>query len=261
MVLHPISSGDPDASSRQSNSGSAWEVVEKQQKENAQEWWLIAQPDHAALAGDLAALLDAPSVPDLDEPLLRAISLHDSGWAQFEGGERGTGRELEVSLRDPKTDAEGKPLSFLEMSVEEFLLAWETSTANAANASPAGGAVVSEHFCRLTRTRLQSHSDAAQERGRLHDFLTRQRDLQATLLSRHGRPADEIAILTDVLQFCDLLSLYLCCGSREDVEFPQAFERQTVRAYYEDGLYRTSPALFEAGTSLGVRTRLRASNE
>ncbi len=179
MVLHPISSGDPDASSRQSNSGSAWEVVEKQQKENAQEWWLIAQPDHAALAGDLAALLDAPSVPDLDEPLLRAISLHDSGWAQFDGGERGTGRELEVSLRDPKTDAEGKPLSFLEMSVEEFLLAWETSIANAADASPAGGAVVSEHFCRLTRTRLQSHSDAAQERGRLHDFLTRQRDLQA----------------------------------------------------------------------------------
>ena len=90
MVLHPISSGDPDASSRQSNSGSAWEVVEKQQKENAQEWWLIAQPDHAALAGDLAALLDAPSVPDLDEPLLRAISLHDSGWAQFDGGGRGT---------------------------------------------------------------------------------------------------------------------------------------------------------------------------
>jgi hypothetical protein len=255
MVLHPISSGDPDASSRQSNSGSAWEVVEKQQKENAQEWWLIAQPDHAALAGDLAALLDAPSVPDLDEPLLRAISLHDSGWAQFDGGERGTRRELEVSLRDPKTDAEGKPLSFLEMSVEEFLLAWESSIANAAHASPAGGAIVSEHFCRLTRTRLQSHSDAAQERGRLHDFLTRQRDLQATLLSRHGRPADEIAILTDVLQFCDLLSLYLCCGAEERVTFPQSFGGKSISISRKDGMYQLEPSILGNGGSLGVTAR------
>ena len=255
MVLHPISSGESPAPSAQSSARSAWEAVELKQKAHAEHWWLIAQPDHAALAGDLAARLDPRFFPKLNEPLLRAISLHDSGWTQFDGGERGTGYELEVNLRDPKTDASGKPLSFLEMTVEEFLLAWEDSIDKAAHASPAGGAIVSEHFCRLTRTRLQSHSDTPQERGRLHDFLARQRDFQAELQVRHARPADEITRLTDVLQFCDLLSLYLCCGAAEPVTFPQTLGGQSISISGENGMYKLEPSILGRGASLGVTAR------
>jgi hypothetical protein len=255
MVLHPISSGESRAPNAESIARSAWEAVELKQKAHAEDWWLIAQPDHAALAGDLAARVDPRFFPKLNEPLLRAISLHDSGWTQFDGGERGTGRDLEVNLRDPKTDASGKPLSFLEMTVEEFLLAWEDSIDNAAHATPAGGAIVSEHFCRLTRTRLQSNSDTPQERGRLHDFLARQRDFQAELQGRHACPADEITRLTDLLQFCDLLSLYLCCGADEPVTFPQTFAGQSIRISCKKGMYKLEPAILGRGASLGVTAR------
>lgn len=255
MVLHPIISGESRAPGARSSARSAWQAVELKQKEHAEHWWLIAQPDHAALAGDLAARLDPGLFPKLNEPLVRAISLHDSGWAQFDGGERGTGRDLEVSLRDPKTDASGTPLSFLEMTVEEFLLAWEDSIDNAAHATPAGGAIVSEHFCRLTRTRLQSHPDSPQERGRLHDFLARQRDFQAELQVRHDRLADEITGLTDVLQFCDLLSLYLCCGADEPVTFPQTFGGQPISISCENGMYKLEPSILGPGASLGVTAR------
>jgi hypothetical protein len=254
MVLQPISFADsPVASS--SPVRSAWEVVEARQKAKADQWWLIAQPDHAALAGDLAALLDFAAIPKLDEPLLRAISLHDSGWAQFDGGERGTGGDLEVRLRDPKTGATGKPLSFLEMTVEEFLAAWQESIDKAAHATPAGGAIVSEHFCRLARTRLPSHPDPPQERGRLYDFLTRQKDFQAELQARHNRSAEQITVLTDVLQFCDLLSLYLCCGAQDRVAFPQSFGGNSITIGGENGMYQLQPPLLGAGASLGVTAR------
>lgn len=254
MVLRPISPA-PSSLPGGPPPTSAWEAVEAKQKQDAEAWWLIAQPDHAALAGDLAALLDPTLIPKLDEPLLRAISLHDSGWAQFDGGERGTGRELEVSLREPKTDPRGKPLSFLEMEVEEFLTAWQQSIEQAAHASPAGGAIVSEHFCRLTRTRLQSHSDIAQDRGRLQNFLTSQRDFQAQMGSRHARSAEQITVLTDVLQFCDLLSLYLCCGAEEGVTFPQSFARSPISISRKNGIYQLEPSILGNGASLGVTAR------
>ena len=160
-----------------------------------------------------------------------------------------------MKLRDPQTDVHGKPLSFLEMTVEEFLVAWQDSIANAANASPVGGAIVSEHFCRLTRTRLQSHSDEVQERGRLHHFLARQRDFQAELQLRHNHPAEEIAVLTDVLQFCDLMSLYLCCGAAQPVTFPQTFGAKRICISRRDGIYQLQPSILGKGASLGFTAR------
>jgi hypothetical protein len=66
MVLHPISSGESSAPGAPPSARSAWEAVELKQKEHAEHWWLIAQPDHAALAGDLAARLDPPFFPKLN---------------------------------------------------------------------------------------------------------------------------------------------------------------------------------------------------
>ncbi len=49
---------------------------------------------------------------------------------------------------------------------------------------------------------------------------------------------------TDVLQFCDLLSLYLCCGSEESVEFPQRIgpKGETIKLQVKDGVIVLTPS-------------------
>lgn len=255
MVLNPIDSGNPKQQWNTQILCSAWEVVEAKQKQRAREWWLVAQPDHAALAGDLAALLETPLLPRLHESVVRAISLHDSGWAPFDGGERGTACDLEISLRDPQVDGNGKPLSFLEMTPEQFVTAWKESIQRAAEVSATGGAIVSEHFCRLTRSRLQSDQDSPQGRQQLEDFLLHESARQTELLSKEAVAPEQLLLLTDVLQFCDLLSLYLCCGAGNLVEFPQKFKGQSITIRRKDGMYETTPRLFGDGASLGVTAR------
>ena len=256
MVLHPIESRNlNDHRDAQPVVISAWEAVERKQRQSSEDWWLIAQPDHAALAGDLAALLDTSMIPKLDEPIVRAISLHDSGWARFDGGERGTGRHLEISLCDPLLDANGKPLSFLEMTPEEFVIAWQESIQRASEVSLVGGFMVSEHFCRLARTRLESDRDGPSDRQRLNDFLAHEAKRQSELQSNELRLEEQLALLTDVLQFCDLLSLYLCCGADEPVEFPQKFGGNSAIVRRQDGMYQLTPKLFADGASLGVTAR------
>jgi len=68
MVLYPLPSREPSSGEPVSCQPSltparavpAWEAVERKQKQAASEWWLVAQPDHAALAGDLAERIDCP---------------------------------------------------------------------------------------------------------------------------------------------------------------------------------------------------------
>lgn len=257
MVLYPLSfESDPAASAPGAQQFvPAFEAIEKRQRQPAQEWWLIAQPDHAALAGDLAAQLRSPLMPALDPGIVRAIALHDSGWARLDGGERGTARDLEVSLRDPKLDSAGRPLSFLEMSVEEFVGAWTESIENAAKVGPAGGIIVSRHFCRLAHSRLDAYQNTREDVDRLHTFVAHETGRQDHLLALDTHTSKQLDLLTDVLQFCDLLSLYLCCGATDNVQFPQKFQGQTIRLERDGELARLRPALFSSGLSLGVTAR------
>ena len=257
MVLYPLPP-DQNSASQSSASGDmvgAWEAVERKQKQAAEEWWLVAQPDHAALSGDIAASLRFPSMPRLDDQVVRAISLHDSGWARFDGGERGTGHDLEVSLRDPKLGHRGRPLSFPEMTPAEFLQAWTESIERAQQAVAVGGAMVSQHFSRLAESRLRSHADAGEDRRQLQSFVAQEEQRQKHLLRQERVSADDLAILTDVLQFCDLLSLYLCCGAQENVEFPQQFDGIPLRLRREGELCRLDPPVLSDGLSLGVTAR------
>ncbi len=258
MVLYPqsVETGSPAAGvPRNKQFVAAFEAIEKRQRQPAQEWWLIAQPDHAALAGDLAANLASPLIPVLDSVALRAIALHDSGWSRLDGGERGTGRDLEVSLRGPKLDSAGRPLSFLEMSPVEFIEAWADSIQNAEYVGPAGGVMVSRHFCRLAQSRLHSYQDTREDTDRLQTFVAHEGRRQERLLALGSLAAEELDLLTDVLQFCDLLSLYLCCGAADNVQFPQRFQGHSIRLERDGELARLQPALFSSGLSLGVTAR------
>ena len=178
MVLHPIESQSneasteaeqtkasvPGQSSNTRDTGGraipAWEAVERKQKQEANAWWLVAQSDHAALSGDLAANLSSPFFPKLDIDVVHAISLHDAGWAHFDGGdEHANGTRPGEIFWAPKISDQGKPLSFLEMRPAEFLRAWSNSIACAEKACAIGGVLVSVHFSRLAESRLQAGGD------------------------------------------------------------------------------------------------------
>ncbi|HZQ69403.1 MAG TPA: DUF3891 family protein [Terriglobales bacterium] len=239
MVLRPL---DVQTPNRQP--GPAWEAVERTQKCSSRDWWLISQPDHASLAGDLAARISWENIPSLDPEILEAIRLHDEGWAEFD--------------RMPLSRA-GRPLSFLDFQPADFLKAWRISINRAEESSAIGSLLVSSHFRRLGEFRLRLSADAASDIALVDDFLRAEKQRESRLTAAQGRSGQEIQILVDVLQFCDLLSLYLCSGSREEVEFPQIFQGQQVRAHYEDGLYRTHPGIFGGGASLGVTARKYSS--
>lgn len=251
MVLHPLGQDSlPDRRSAPSTATPpipAWRAVENTQKQTAQEWLLIAQPDHAQLAGDLAARLQSPMFPPLDSHLIRAIALHDAGWAEFDGG---------ISrAHDPRLNDRGRPVSFLEVSPGDFVVAWTGSVAAAETAGPEGGIMVSRHFCRLAQGRLDTRIDNEEDTSRLRQFLHQERQRQDRLIDHAKRSAAELDFLTDLLQFCDLLSLYLCCGARESVEFPQNFDGKKIRAWRKGDMFRFEPRVFGAGVSLGILGR------
>ena len=82
-------------------------------------------------------------------------------------------------------------------------------------------------------------------------FLRNEAARQAKLAAKQERTPEVLETLTDVLQFCDLLSLYVCCGARQNVEFPEYFGTK-ARLTVEADSYRLDPILIEPGTKFVV---------
>jgi hypothetical protein len=254
MVLYPLNSAPPETSPPSTTS--AWEAVARKQKEAATAWWLVAQPDHAALAGDLAASIQSADFPELDAEVVQAITLHDAGWAAFDGGDaRGAGGAPLAQARTPHLTHSGRPLSFLDMALGDFLRAWTASIERAVEVAPVGGIMVSEHFSRLAAMRLSMNLDREEDAAKMREFVRGEVERRKTLAKDDPHRESGRSVLVDVLQFCDLLSLYLCCGSKDSVEFPQRFNGRTIRLWRVGEMGQTEPALFGRGLSLGVRAR------
>ncbi len=231
-MLRPIGGGEPAPACVP-----VWDAILPTQKTSAPEYWLITQPDHAALSGAIAAGFGPPLLPQLSPEVVQGITMHDDGWAPL----------------DAQTPvANGKPLSFLDFQPKDFLRAWDSSIERAEKLAPIAGAMVSGHFWRLARNRLEWGIDGAEDRRLLLDFLEREQVRQQRLLGGHSR--GEFEFLTDVLQFCDVLSLYLCCGAGQDVEFPPRFgqgpirlRRLAARSPDQAAVCRFQPTPFTAG--------------
>lgn len=248
MVLHPLDEGDASAGlSEPRHAIPAWQAVEKTQKQSSKEWVLISQVDHAQLAGDLAARLQSALFPQLSSDVLKAIALHDAGWATFDDCGNGDASEYH-----PKINDNGRPLSFLDVKPAEFIIAWTGSIVEAQRVSNAAGYLVSRHFSRLAEGRLTSRIDDEEDTSRLRQFLHQERERQKRISTSSRLSVAELETLTDVLQFCDLLSLYLCCGSNQPVEFPQAFDGIHVKVRWDQKMFRCDPAVFGSGASLGI---------
>lgn len=248
MILRPV---EPPAFT----SGkfvSAWEAVERTQTKEYESCWLITQPSHAALAAELAANVSASQLPAADPDILRAIALHDAGW----------GIPDAQAIMKSRSVHPLKPQSFVAMAVAQFLEAWEGSIKTAELVSPAGGYIVSRHFYRLAQHRVDTaRKESRQDSQRLQSFLTSEERRQKKLAAKQPLSIEQLEQLTDLLQFCDLLSLYLCCGASENVEFPEYFELK-LRVTNKGEGYECAPPIIKGGAEFAVAAlRYPATNE
>lgn len=220
----------------------AWEAVLHTQTSEYENCWLITQPSHAALAGDLAAAISAPQFPVPDADLLRAISLHDAGW----------GIPDAQAIMKSRSVHPQRPPSFVAASAPQFVEAWAKSIDTCETVSAAGGYIVSRHFSRLAQERVGSaREDNQQDRRSLDLFLKNESKRQKKLADGQSLAIDKLEELTDLLQFCDLLSLYICCGSLERVVFPEYFGVR-MQASNQDGKYKFDPPVMRSGTQLAL---------
>jgi len=239
MILRP-----PSAETRQlqqSRSTSAlpiWNAIFATQQQPP--GWFITQAGHAHLAGEIAARISAQQFPRLTPEVVQAISLHDEGW------------------RD--CDSRGPVRSFITVGPVDFLPAWQGSIQAAEKVSELGAAVVSGHFVRLARTRMQMTEDSPEDKRLMDDFLKPESVRRKNVLRSQPGAAKTIEELTDVLQLCDVFSLYLCCGATDPVRFPQKFAGTTFELHRDGKAYISKPRLFRDELRLKVSATEVAAN-
>ena len=250
MILHPTPSPATDG-----GMVPAWDAVGRAQRTVSDGYLLVHQPDHAHLAGELVQHLVLPGGPTLSADIVRGIWLHDEGWREFDSGRK----KLEAtparySGQDVATDEKGKPLSFFDIKPGDAIQAWQGSIEHAEAVAPIAGLIVSGHFYRLAVFGLQTKYYSGDDEALVKSFMSQEEQRHDHLLNLQSRTAEEVSYWTEVLRFCDLLSLYLCCGSRDSVEFPEQLgsHRETIRLKLKNGARELSPAIFDRETEFVV---------
>lgn len=222
MVIFPIA----DEENPSAEVVSAWSAVEERQRRNAAANWLVTQPSHAALAGDLAAALRDDVFGPIDETVARCIALHDAGWSMNDAEQ----------IQRLRANRNQKPSGFLDASVDQFLRAWTASIETAAKFAPIGGYIVSRHFERISNLASGKEKD----KTKIELFRRREKDRQQRLREGINMEQPSLEKLVDTLQFCDVLSLYLCCGSPRTV----AFDSPKLKITRRGDEYRLEPSPF-----------------
>jgi hypothetical protein len=171
-------------------------------------WLIIAQIDHARLAGALARAwgnAGMPSVPALPR-LSWGIEHHDDGWAIWDASPR-------------INPASGRPRDFREMRMRDSTAIWSRSI-EVCSAAPLAGISVSRHFCHLAEQARRSPRDS-DELAAIDRFLREQSGVQADLAAgfHWSGSLDDFSLLCNLgfyaVQFFDRLSLWLCCAAEE----------------------------------------------
>ncbi len=226
---------------------SAWEAVAGTEKTQATNYHLVRQPDHARVSGEIARHLAIAGAPAVDDDITQGIRLHDEGWKDFDNGrKRLSATPAMYAGENIAVNAEGRPLSFLEIKAGDFLRAWRGSIDSAEVVAPIAALIVSGHFYRLGKFGISMGAYSEDEVRSVCEFLASEEQRQGRWLRLQSRREKEVQHWTDVLQFCDLLSLYLCCGSQRNVEFPQRIgpNGETIKLQLQDGVLVLTPSLF-----------------
>ena len=250
MILRP-----KETSSTHAGFVPAWQAVSGAQKAKSATYHLVRQPDHARLSGQIVEQFAIAAAPRIDDDIVRGISLHDEGWRDFDNGRRRLqATTANYSASNIALSVEGKPLSFVEIKAGDFLCAWCGSIETSSAVAPIAGLMVSGHFRRIALFGMSTGTYSDDDTHRVRAFIAHEEERDQRLLRLQNRSEREVQYWTDVLQFCDLLSLYLCCGSEESVEFPQHIgpKDQTIRLQVKDGVNVLSPPLFAREVELSL---------
>jgi hypothetical protein len=247
MILHPEDLTIPV----ERHPMPARDAIGRMQSLRAKQYTLVHQPDHARLAGELVQCLSRPGAPALTDDIVRGIASHDDGWTDFDCGRKKLEwSSAQYSAEGVAVGADGKPLSFLDIKAGDALRAWKGSIENAEAIAPIAALIVSGHFYRLAKLGLSAGHYSTEDTGMVTEFLAKEEKRQERLSRLERRGAAEIGYWTDVLRFCDLLSLYLCAGSEAAVEFPERIgpDGEIIRLQKDGEAYVFSPTLL-AGES------------
>ena len=235
MILRPLSP-QPAPSSRVEP---IWAAIERsQQQDFSAGCWLVPQPAHAALSGDIAAQLDRKAFPGITPEVVRAIALHDAGWSLDDA----------AIIQESRTKgARAKPYSFIAAAPRDTVAAWTGSVEIAGKALPLGAVLVSRHFAAIA----QNYRERADPKAVkvLDGFLDQERTRQQKLRKKLSQSDAEIDHLVVALQFSDLLSLYLACGLEEAVAFPQAIGGEAIQLRRDAQGLRLIPSPFSGERS------------
>jgi hypothetical protein len=204
------------------------------------EYWLIAQDDHAHLAGDLARHLgnDRFSPPSSQSAII-GIAMHDSGWPLHDDA--------------PMLNTDGHPLDVFESPRKLALKVWEESARRAAAQDDYAGLLVSLHSLALciyatshpSASTAQSRWNLSDPRARFevnrfqHNMIELQEALRQRLGMRTDRPLThglaepsttdpkEQRLTFDfrLLQAMDTISLGICCTTPPFLQVPQVLDR------------------------------------
>lgn len=223
---------------------SAWARVEAAQRAVRLPCLLVPQPAHAVLAGELAAGLVAASFGELPPEIVRAIQMHDTGWASSDAQQIQRLRSRGVQT------SHTAPVSFVAIPSGEVAEAWTASIDTVEALSEVGAIIVSRHF-----SLLAEHDQAHHQRFLRTEKLRQQRLESSTMAS-----GEDLERWTAALGFCDLVSLYLVSGLSREVEFPlahptspQAQTAPRVTMEIDGRKLRFTPETVRAGCTLSIQ--------
>ncbi len=170
---------------------------------DGQDWLLIRQPDHAAMAADVLSHWQADGLPERPtrDVLLRATREHDCGWAD----------EDDAPTVNPDT---GEPWDFIRLPLERRQALWGRAL-RLLDGTPHVAALVAQHA--LTAYGRYDGDPAWRDFFRT---MTSERDRRVAALADRGAGTIFDSFLRDyaLLRAVDLISLALCHGWRDTFE-------------------------------------------
>jgi hypothetical protein len=178
--------------------GSASEVFIETEKSVHPPCIIVLQADHSRLAGDLARALSSEPFGDFPAEVIEAAAEHDFGWTESD----------RCQMQNLNTTP---PKPFPRLSFQESQPSWDACINHGRSLSPLVDALISRHF-----TTLASEDPARR------DFREAETSRREKLEAQLPYSSGELERWAGIVGFCDLLSLYLCSGATETVEFPLA---------------------------------------
>ena len=192
---------------------------------------IVLQFAHSQLTGDLARALRTEVFGEIPTDVVEAARQHDFGWT-------------ENDMDQLRHSQERRPQPFSLVPDEVEISSWQNSLRRTEDAAPLINILISRHFCFLSKDN-PPHQEFLQQETRRRERIENSLNFSAEDLSRW----------TAAVGFCDLLSLYLGCGSTENAEFPLSHPADPAAAHapkvmlsWRDGSPIFTPPVLEPNT-------------